>query len=110
MRKYLLGNAILVIGLMTVLTGWGANAVASEKMQGRASDPSIQGGPGYQGIVFERRPDGSIGSKIAGVNITFVSENGQVRRSVITDNNGVYRIGLGMGRYHVTARHADYED
>lgn len=65
---------------------------------------------GFQGKVYERKPDGTIGPTIPEVKITFVKEDGSVTRSVITDNTGSYRISLSRGRYWVTATHPDYED
>lgn len=65
---------------------------------------------GYQGHSYERKSDGSIGPIISGVNITFVKEDGSVKKSVTSDNNGFYRLSLNRGRYWVTATHPDYED
>ena len=71
---------------------------------------TLSAATGYQGIAYERMPSGSIGQKIPGVTITFVSENGKVRRTVVTDNSGMYRIDLAIGRYRVTAQHGDFDD
>ena len=65
---------------------------------------------GFKGITFERNADGSIGQKIPEVKITFIKEDGSVKKSIISDNNGFYRISLTTGRYRVTAKHPDYED
>jgi hypothetical protein len=39
---------------------------------------------GFQGFAYERNPDGSIGPKIAGVEITFLSEDGSLTKRVTT--------------------------
>jgi 2,3-bisphosphoglycerate-dependent phosphoglycerate mutase len=96
MRNYLRCSATLAIGLMMCLAFLCTDSLAAVT--------------GYQGVAFERMPSGSIGPKIRGVIITFVSENGQVRRTASTDNNGAYRIDLNSGRYRVTAQHPDYDD
>ena len=65
---------------------------------------------GYKGRAFERKPDGSIGPTIAGVEITFVSEDGSSTHTVTTNNAGHYKINLIPQRYVVTATHPDYHD
>ncbi|MGB9004157.1 MAG: carboxypeptidase-like regulatory domain-containing protein [Candidatus Aminicenantales bacterium] len=65
---------------------------------------------GFQGSLFEIKPDGSIGPIIAGVEITFVSEDGSVTRTVTTNSAGRYRIALSPRRYVVTAAHPGYYD
>ncbi len=65
---------------------------------------------GFQGRAYEREADGSIGPTIAGVEITFVKEDGSAIKSTVTDGAGSYRVTLGTGRYVVTATHPDYED
>lgn len=61
---------------------------------------------GFQGVVTEKIS----GRKIPDVNITFVSEDGSIVKSEISDNNSYYKITLSQGRYWVTATHPDYED
>lgn len=65
---------------------------------------------GFQGRAFERRPDGSIGPAIAGVRITFISEDGSFTRDVATDSAGAYMISLTPRRYRVTATRPGYND
>lgn len=65
---------------------------------------------GYQGHSYERESDGSIGPVVPGVTITFVKEDGSIKKSVTSDNNGFYRISLDEGRYWTTATHPGYED
>jgi len=96
MRNFFRCSAIFAISLMMCLAFLSTDTIAATT--------------GYQGIAYERTPSGSIGQKIPGVIITFVSENGQVRRTVVTDNNGAYRIDLTSGRYRVKAQHCDYDD
>jgi hypothetical protein len=64
---------------------------------------------GFQGGSYERKMDGSIGPVIAGVQISFVSEDGRITRNVVTDRAGRYRIDLARGRYTVSASHTGYE-
>jgi len=71
---------------------------------------TLVGCNGKQGRAFERKPDGSIGPTIAGVEITFVSEDGSSTHTVTTDNAGHYKITLTPQRYVVTATHPDYHD
>ncbi len=71
--------------------------------------PECQG-QGYQGLAYERKPDGSIGPKIPGVKITFVSEDNTITKTVITDGSGFYRIDLCTMRYVVSATHPDFQD
>lgn len=65
---------------------------------------------GFQGIAYERKPDGSIGHTIAGVEITFVSEDRSLTKRVITTGSGSYRISLKPFRYWVSTKHPDFED
>jgi len=65
---------------------------------------------GFQGMMYERKPDGGIGPKIPGVKITFVRENGSATKTVTTNKDGFYRISLKKGRYIVSATHSDYEE
>lgn len=65
---------------------------------------------GFDGTVYERKPDGSIGPTIPGVKITFVNRDGSVTKTVTTTGSGRYRITLPPSRYVVTATHPDYED
>jgi hypothetical protein len=62
---------------------------------------------GFQGHAYESKSDGSW-DPIEGVEITFVSEDGNVTKGVITDRNGFYRISLSPRRYVVTAVHPDF--
>lgn len=61
---------------------------------------------GFVGLVNEKIS----GRKIPDVNIRFVSEDGGIVKSEISDTNGYYKITLSQGRYWVTATHPDYED
>jgi hypothetical protein len=70
----------------------------------------LVGCDGKQGMAFERKPDGSIGPTIAGVEITFVSEDGSFTHTVTTNDAGHYKITLIPQRYVVTATHPDYHD
>ena len=65
---------------------------------------------GFQGHAYERKPDGSIGPKIGGVRITFVSEDGSVTKHVRTNRSGFYRIRLSTQRYVVSAKHPGYQN
>jgi len=42
--------------------------------------------------------------------MTFVREDGKVKRSTSTDLRSVYRILLENGRYTVTVKHPDYRE
>ncbi len=64
---------------------------------------------GFQGVFYERKPDGGAGGVIPGVVVSFVREDGSVIKNVMTDINGRYRIDLAPGRYVVTATHDGYE-
>jgi hypothetical protein len=64
---------------------------------------------GYQGIVYERLPDDSIGPRISETTITFTSEDGAFTKTVMSDESGYYKIGLPVARYRVTAEHPDFE-
>ena len=61
---------------------------------------------GFEGLVTEK----ITGRKIPDVNIRFVSEDGGIVKSEISDTIGYYKITLSQGRYWVTATHPDYED
>jgi len=66
----------------------------------------LAGSPaGFQGRVIEKKS----GRRIQDVKITFVSEDGSIVKSLISEN-GYYKITLSQGRYRVTATHPDYED
>lgn len=65
---------------------------------------------GFQGIAYERNPDGSIGPKIAGVEITFLSEDGSLSKRVTTTDYGSYKISLKPQRYWVSVKHPDFLD
>jgi broad specificity phosphatase PhoE len=67
-------------------------------------------GTGYQGGVYQRMADGSIGPTISQVAIKFVKEDGSVIETTTSDASGRYSIALGVGRYRVTATHPSYED
>ncbi|MFH1380458.1 MAG: Ig-like domain-containing protein [bacterium] len=64
---------------------------------------------GFAGAACERNPDGSIGSKLAGVTITFTSEDGSTVQHATTSGSGSYRIPLTPARYVVTADLSGYE-
>ena len=67
--------------------------------------------PGAKGVVHERLGDGSIGSPIADVEITFVEENDRTaRRTVQTGADGTYSVDLPEGRHVAWAAHPDFED
>jgi hypothetical protein len=65
---------------------------------------------GFQGHVYERLPDGSVGPVIAGAAITFVSEDGSFSETVVSDSGGSYKITLDPERYVVTVTHPSYHD
>ena len=65
---------------------------------------------GYQGAVYERLADGSIGALLPGVAIEFVKEDHSEVRAATSDAAGRYRLALPTGRYYVTASHAGFED
>jgi phosphohistidine phosphatase SixA len=65
---------------------------------------------GYTGKAFESAANGSIGSPIQGVVLTFVEEDGTNTFNTVTNSQGSYRIALAPGRYWVRATHKDYED
>ena len=71
---------------------------------------SLAAATGYRGVAFERNQDGGIGTKLAGVVITFVSESGRARYTATTDSKGSYSINLPAARYRVTASLPGYED
>ncbi|MFH1415961.1 MAG: Ig-like domain-containing protein, partial [Elusimicrobiota bacterium] len=64
---------------------------------------------GFQGRSYERNSDGSIGSELYGVIITFISEDGTVKKTIVTDDYGYYKIPLAEARYIVTATCPGYE-
>lgn len=65
---------------------------------------------GYQGHVYQRLPDNTIGPTITGAALTFIKEDGSVTETALSDADGFYQVDLNAGRYRVTATHLDYED
>ncbi len=63
---------------------------------------------GFTGVVRERLPDLKYGQLISDVLITFESEDGKIKKNVVSQN-GRYRIALPVGRYRVIASHPNYE-
>jgi hypothetical protein len=63
------------------------------------------GSGGYEGQVA----DSASGRGLYGVEITFVSADGGFRQVVTSGENGVYRLALPIGGYHVTATYQGYE-
>lgn len=82
------------IAAIALLGGGGAAACAS----------------GLRGQARVRLPDGGIGSPVANVQLTFVSEDGARVAAASTDSDGRYTIGLPAARYYVRAAHRDFED
>lgn len=70
----------------------------------------MSGCDGYQGHVYERNPDGSIGPTLSHVEIGFASEDGSSTYTTNTDSSGYYQIQLKPQRYSVTATHQGYVD
>ena len=66
------------------------------------------GSQGFTGVVQERLPDLSYGQLISDVLITFESEDGKIKKTVVSQD-GSYRIALPVGRYRVIASHPNYE-
>ncbi len=64
---------------------------------------------GFQGVVFERLSNGSLGQPVANVRIVFEREDGQISREVVSNASGRYQIALPTGRYKVTATHPNYQ-
>ncbi|MBI1282165.1 MAG: TIR domain-containing protein [Anaerolineaceae bacterium] len=58
----------------------------------------------YHGVVL-----GSNSEKVSNAKIVFDSEDGTIRKEVVSDFNGGYQISLPVGRYKVTATHPFYE-
>ena len=67
-------------------------------------------GTGLRGQAYTRLPDGAIGSTIAGVELTFISEDGTRVARTTTDGGGRYSIVLPPARYYARAAHRDFED
>lgn len=67
-------------------------------------------GTGLRGQAYTRLPDGAIGSTIAGVELTFISEDGTRVARTTTDGGGRYSIVLPATRYYARATHLDFED
>jgi hypothetical protein len=70
----------------------------------------ISGCDGYQGHVYERNPDGSIGKTLSHVEIAFVSEDETATYTTTTDSSGYFQIQLKPQRYRVTASHQGHVD
>jgi hypothetical protein len=66
------------------------------------------GSQGFTGVVRERLPDLSYGQLISDVSISFESEDGKTKKTVVSQN-GKYNIALPVGRYRVIASHPNYE-
>jgi hypothetical protein len=80
-----------------IVTETGSQAIVTET-----------GSQGFTGVVQERLPDLSYGQLISDVLITFESEDGKIKKTVVSQN-GSYRIALPVGRYRVIASHPNYE-
>ncbi len=65
---------------------------------------------GFQGRAFERLADGTIGSTLDGVKISWVSEDGTFSAVAVTDASGSYQVSLPPDRYVVTAKKQGFED
>jgi subtilisin family serine protease len=65
---------------------------------------------GFQGIAWEKYPNGGYGPPIPGVEITFVSEDGSLTKRTTTNSSGYYKISLKPQRYVVSTKHPDYQD
>lgn len=59
---------------------------------------------GFEGVVMEQ----GTGRKIEGAVISFVSEDGSVKKEVQSGQNGYYQVELPISRYTVSAWHDDY--
>jgi len=111
MKKKLSLVSVLLLLCFAVLTNLGAAKEAVTATNGNAGGLRVPVKvSGFQGGSFERKTDGGIGPVIPGVQISFVSEDGSITRSVVTDRGGRYRIDLARGRYIVSASHAGYEN
>lgn len=65
---------------------------------------------GKRGYVYERLPDGSIGPKISGVQITYRDESNCLEKTVTSTSFGFHSAQLPARRYVVTATHPDFAD
>ena len=65
---------------------------------------------GFQGIVKEKKADGTYGAAIGDAAITFVSEDGTFTKTERSTTTGRYQISLPEGRYKVTAKAAGYNN
>jgi len=61
---------------------------------------------GFTGVVHEK---GQYNTRISGANVTYISEDGTVQKTVTSDLTGTYLIELPCARYKRTAVHPDHE-
>jgi hypothetical protein len=62
-----------------------------------------------RGTVYERTSEGGIGDTIAGAELTFRAEDGDVDKTVQSDPDGSYGVDLPGGRYVATATQSGYK-
>lgn len=65
---------------------------------------------GLRGQALVRQPGGGIGAPIAGVELTFIREDGTLVRTATTAPDGRYSVSLPAARYYVRATHRQFED
>jgi hypothetical protein len=68
-----------------------------------------RGPQGFNGVVWERLPDGSEDIPVPGATLTFTSEDWAVSESMVTEVDGGYSIGLPPARYRVRVEADGFE-
>ena len=64
---------------------------------------------GIKGRAYVKESDGSVGSSIAGANITFTTGGGNYTSHATTDSNGNYKRNLKWSSFGITASHLAYQ-